>query len=310
MNGSPEEQKARFDRAIDRFREPWPVRVTAEKVQAFLDETQDSARTAANRLRWLAIGLEHARFEQGWAGLRAIYQAAQKADPTDSYVLHSWGISARNWAVDWMTPDPAERVAIAAEAERVLRGSLELTPRNSPVAHALGLVYYFHPSAEEDRELFLSLAIEWFSLAVEWDSTNVMAQLYIAHCFHDRKDWPRTIAEYEKVDLERLSHDWPAWRAVKCREQLAQCHASAGNTAEAVRRFTEFLNEVEPWDEQKLQECIINIDELVVALTDALDHPELLRRTRALASRLKLDKRYQKNFSESRTSRAEVGGRG
>src|SRR5205823_6247562 len=93
--------------------------------------------TPANRLRLLAIELEAAEFEQGWDGLRAIYQAAADADPADARVFHSWGISASNWAEEWMTPDLSERVAIAREAERVLRTALELAPRDSRNAHTL-----------------------------------------------------------------------------------------------------------------------------------------------------------------------------
>ena len=102
----------------------------------------------------------------------------------------------------------------------------------------------------------------------------------------------RAIAEYERVDREALARDWPAWRAVKCREQLAHCHAFAGNAEEAVRRFTAFLDEVESWDAARREDEVVNVDELVAAVTEKLDHPELLRRTRELVKQLKLTKRY------------------
>jgi tetratricopeptide (TPR) repeat protein len=293
MNVLPDDHKERFDNAVRAFSQQEPVRVTAEKLQAFLKTTSDIDVPPATRLRWLAIDLENKKFEQGWRGLRAIYQAAGAADPSDADVLHSWGVSASEWAEEWMTPGFSDRVAISGEAERVLRAALELSPKNSEIAYALGGVRYNHPARTEHRELYRSQAIDWFTRAVEWDTGNVLAQLYLAHCFHDRKDWVRAIAEYEKVDLERLAREWPAWRAVKCREQLAQCYAYAGNRLEAVGRFNAFLNDVESWDDKSVEERVINVDELVATMIDLLDDPELLRRTRALVCRLGLQGQYR-----------------
>jgi len=303
--GLPKEQKELLDLAVGMFRGEGPVCVTSPKLDAYLDDTRDIEARPAQRLRWLAIALEHERFEQGWNGLRTIYQAAAEADPTDSWVLHSWGLSASTWVEGGVyTPDLGERKAIAVEAERVLRAALELVPGDSRIAHTLGLLSYNHPSRPEDPGGFASQAIEWFSRAVEWDSQNVMARLYLAHCFHDQKDWLRAITEYEKVDLDQLARDWPAWRAVKCREQLAHCHAYAGHTEEAVRQFTAFLDTAASWDEEEAEEYIADVDELVEAVTDKLNHPELIGRTRELVKRLAqsprmawLEKRYQRLFS-------------
>ncbi len=293
MNDLPDHQNPQFDRAVKFFEAEGPVRVSPEKLAAFLDQTYDIDPSAANRLRWLAIKLENRTFEREWNDLRAIYQAAHEADPNDYLVLHSWGISACNWAEEWMTPALSERVAIACEAERVLGAALELSPKDSHLAYSLGLAYYNHPSRRDHPERYRSKAIEWFRQAIEWEPERVMAQLYLAHCFHDRKDWPRAIAEYEHVDVVRLTRDFPAWRAVKCREQLATCHAYAGNIDEAVNRFTLFMDEIESWDETKVEECVINVDELVEAVTHKLDHPGLRHRTSELISRLGLEKRYQ-----------------
>jgi tetratricopeptide (TPR) repeat protein len=297
-SGLPREQKAQLDRAVAAFRGEGRVCVSPQKLSAFLDQTRDLGAPPAQRLRWLAIALEHVRFERGWDGLRTIYQAAAEAAPADPFILHSWGISASYWAEDPVaTPDLSERKALADEAERVLRAALELAPRDSRIAHTLGLVFYNHLAWDEDAEGRQSQAIDWFRKAVEWDPGNVIAQLYLAHCFHDREDWPRAVAEYEKVDLEQLARRWPAWRAVKCREQLAHCHARAGDADEAVRRFTAFLDDLESWDEAKLKEDVVNVDELVDAATQKLDHPELLRRARELVKRLGLETRYRQLFS-------------
>ena len=77
----------------------------------------------------------------------------------------------------------------------------------------------------------------------------------------------------------------------------------AGQTAEAVRRFTAFLDNATRWGEEEAHEHLINVDELVDAVTHPLDDPELLRRTRELAKRLVqnprlrwLEKRYRHLF--------------
>jgi tetratricopeptide (TPR) repeat protein len=285
-----EAEMTQFRDAVRTFRDQGRVRVTAEKLHAYLDQTRDVPASPSNRLRWLAIQLEHASFEHGWDDLRTIYRAAAAADPADYRVFHSWGLSASNFVAPGAnTLDPAARRTISEEAERALLAALELSPRDSHVAHTLGLVHYNHPDYAESYQ---PRAIEWFARAVEWDSRKVIAQLYLAHCYHDRKDWPRAIAEYERVDLEALARDWPAWRAVKCREQIAHCHAFAGNTDEAVRRFIALLDEVETWDKARTDEAVVNVDELVQAVTQKLDHPDLLRRTRDLVQRLKLAVRY------------------
>jgi tetratricopeptide (TPR) repeat protein len=298
------QQKAQLDLAVSKFRDHGPICVTPQKLSAFLEETRDIEAPPAQRLRWLAIALENGRLERGWDGLRAIYRAAAEADPDDFRILHSWGLSASNWASSHVaTPDLDQRKAIADEAERVLHAALELSPRDSRVAHALGLLFYNRPSSAEDPDEYQSRAIDWFSRAIEWDPGNAMAQLYLAHCFHDRKDWPRAILEYEKVDLERLARDWPAWRAVKCREQLAHCYAYAGHTGEAIRRFDAFLDNATRWGGEEAEKHLINVDELVDAVTHPLDDPELLRRTRELVQRLVqnprmrwLAKRYEQLF--------------
>jgi tetratricopeptide (TPR) repeat protein len=288
----PPDQKARFAQAIRTFSGVDDVSVTPEKLGAFLEATGDIQTSSSNRLHRLAIELENAQFEQGWKGLRAIYQAAAAADPSDAGVLHSWGLAASRWAKHWMTPDLADRIRIADEAVRILHQALELSPRNGRIAHTLGLAYYNHPARANDEESFRSQAIDWFTQAVEWESGDTIAQLYLAHCFHDRKDWPRAIAEYEKIDLERLSRDWHVWRSVKCQEQVALCHAYAGDREEATRRFSAFLDQAELWDAETLEDRIMNVDELVVAATKILNDPRLLERTRTLVDRLGLKKHY------------------
>ena len=304
-SGLPNEQREQFDRAVGTFRGVGAVRVAPEKISSYLEHTKEIKVPPSQRLRWLAIALEHDMFERGWESLRAIYQAAATAEPMDPFILHSWGLSASHWVatLPGETVSP-EKKAVAAEAEHVLLAALELAPRDSRIAHALGLLFYEHPCSAEDPEGYLGRALEWFTRAVEWDPENVIAQLYVAHCYDDGKDWPRAVAEYEKVNLDHLARRWPAWRAVKCREQLARCYACAGNTTEAIRRFSAFLDDAETWDEDRVVDSIINLHELVAAGTQKLGDLEVLRRTRELVKRLAknprmhwLEGRYQQLFS-------------
>jgi tetratricopeptide (TPR) repeat protein len=313
MSEQSPDWKNRLDAAIRSFGGDRTVQVTPAKIETFLNETQDLELPASERLRKLAIALEYRQFEEGWQGLHKIYRAAAEANPRDTNIFHSWGISALHaFEVKWGT-EKADRMAIASEAEQVLAKALELAPRSSPAAYTLGLVYYNYlslvyedeQSRLEDTAGYHAKAITWFRKALEWDPDNVWAQLYLAHCYHDEKDWGRAIEAYEKVDQERLVREWPhrRWRALKCREQLAACYAWNGNEEEAVRRFSRFLDEVEAMDDKTEEEAVVNLDELVEAVTQKLDHPELLQRTRALAERLdakhrRYAKRYRKFFPE------------
>lgn len=266
------------------------VVVTPEKLRTFLRETQAIAITPARKLRALAIGLEHETFEDGWSGLATIYEAAASIDQKDILIFQSWGIAAISWMQEWMTPDLNARHAIARDAESALQTALELSPTDSTTAHALGMLFYSHPSRTIDPDGYLNRAVDWFSRAVEWDLTNVMAQLYLAHCCHDRKDYVRAISEYEKVDLVELGRNWPPWRRIKCIEQLAHSHACAGNTAEAIRRFTALLDELESLDDASLQENVVNLNDINDAEVNHL-HDESLRQRTA-----KLLKRFEGNL--------------
>ncbi len=262
------------------------VIVTPEKLTTFLRETQAIAITPARKLRALAIGLEHETFEDGWRGLSAIYEAAASIDQKDVLIFQSWGIAAISWMQEWMTPDLNARHAIARDAESALQTALEFSPADNATAHALGMLYYSHPSRTIDPESYLKRAVDWFSRAVKWDPTNVMAQLYLAHCYHDRKDYARAISEYEKVDLVELARNWPPWRRIKCIEQLAHCYARSGETAEAIRRFTALLIELESLDDASLQEKVVNLNEMNDAVVNHLNDERLRQRTAMLINRL------------------------
>ena len=271
---------------LTRFTGTELVIVTPEKLRTFLQETKAIGATPARRLRALAIGLEQESFQDGWRGLATICEAAASIDQKDVLIFQSWGIAAIAWMQEWMTPDLSSRQAIAREAERALQTAIKLSPKDSATAHALGMLFYSHPSRKLAREDYRTRAIEWFERAVEWDSTNVMAQLYLAHCHHDRKDYVRAISEYEEVNLAELARNWPRWRRIKCIEQLAHCYACSGETAEAIRRFTALLDEIESLDDASLQENVVNLNEMNDAVVNHLHDDSLRQRTAKLLKRI------------------------
>lgn len=308
MREIPQDKKNLFDEAVSSFTDENDITVTSAKLEAFLSETQGIDVPADERLRQLAIALESEILEKGWEGLRVVYQAASQANPHYSYVFQSWGISASEWFEDWKTPEMADRLAIALEAEKVLTIALDLKPQDSNTAYTLGRIFLNHPARSEDPTSYLSKAIFWFCQAIEWDINNAMAQLHLAHCYHDlaylgvdQKYWGQAVEAYEKVNQDLLTRDWPAWRALKCREQLAACYAWAGNEGEAVRRFSSFLDEIETFelDEYGGHESVMNFHELVDALTRKLHNSELLQRTRIQVKRYRFEYLYKELFSDN-----------
>lgn len=301
MNELSQLQADLFEKAVRSFTDESVVYVTSSALEAFLDETKTIDLPAEERLRRLAVALESETLEKGWDSLHLIYQTAAQINPHNPRVFHSWGISACTWLEGWICPTAAKRVAIAVEAEQVLLKALELAPQNSFIAYTLGQVFCNHPLLEDDQQSLLSQAMMWFQSAVSWDPENVIAQLYLAHCFHDLallgdhpQHWEQAITAYQKIDQERLAREWPEWRAVKCREQLAACFAGAGNEPEAIRHVSHFLDELEAFepDEFGQHDAIINLDELVWTVTHKLNHPELIRRARIQIRRFGFEDRY------------------
>jgi tetratricopeptide (TPR) repeat protein len=284
--------------AISIFDREQVVCLSRDNLDAFLALTVDTGVSASERLRQLAIKLEYrsSGIQYGWEALRSIYELAAKLAPGDFRIYHSWGITATAWSRHWYTADLSERSAIALEAERAFYKALDRSPNDSRIAHSLALLYYDHPQREGPGNTYKAQAIFWFNQAVEWDPGMVIAQLYLAHCFHDEKDWSRAISAYEKVDQVRLAREWPGWRAVKCREQLAHCYAMSGQAEQAKSLFSRFLDEIEQMNECTAKETVVNVCELVDALLHKLDEPELLRRTREQVMRLGLQNWHKDLF--------------
>jgi tetratricopeptide (TPR) repeat protein len=225
----------------------------------------------------LAVELEFQEFEDGWQGLQSIYQAAYAGDPLDPDILHSWGISATQWA----TVIGAEfSIELATVAQEKLLAALNLAPMSSRIAYSLGQLYFGQPIREAKRDE----AMVWFRKAIEWDASNVMAQLHIGYCLHDGEQWLPAIAAYEKVNLANLDACWPLWRSFKCQEQLAFCYAAAGNSVEAMQRFVALLNTAEGFSADEFEQRVLDFDDLIRAANDFLHDERLSARARHLYS--------------------------
>lgn len=269
------------------------VLVDAIKLQAFLQATSSLALPPAERLRQLTIHLQHEKFAEGWQGMRKIFLAAIQEEEPDWKLYHSWGIIVLDYSQKWTEPDLSRRLKFATEGISVLHQALELSPANSDIAHVLGYLYYNHPLRSEKKRHYRNSAREWFSRAVEWNPQNDIAQLYKAYCYHDAGDWQRAIEAYSGVNQQRLQEEWPKWRAVKLREQLAYCYAKAGDIEEANRRFTIFLDYVEKLNEEAFEDEVITLNELVMALRETPLLPSLLSRVRKLIARTRFMTWYE-----------------
>jgi TPR repeat protein len=284
--------------AVEAFRGSGKVEVSPAKLAQFVKATRPVNLPKSERLRRLAIELELAPFADGWDGLRQIYDAAAAAAPADARIYHSRAIAAVAWLDPWSTPEPERRLIIAADAEAALARALDLSPDDSRIIYTMGHLYYNHPLWKDDPDGWAVRAAKWFERAARMDPENTIAQLYLAHCHHDRKDWSRAIAEYSKVDLVKLAEQWPRWRAWKCREQLCHCLAYRGDLEAAALYFRRFLDDLEALDDATLNDCVMNLNELVEALQGPLSAPELLQRTRALIQRLGREREYKGLFAE------------
>jgi tetratricopeptide (TPR) repeat protein len=283
-----------------REEEEGPLSITDAGLEAFLRRTGTSFLSPAERLRILAIFLEEADFQDGWEGMRRIYRRAAREDPEDSRVFDSWGTSASGWCDGRPELSDGERGKIASDAESAYRRALELEPTCGDPEYGTGLLYYKNHLVDVREAELHGRALGLFSRALERDPDNVMAQLYIGHCFHDREEWEQAIQAYLAVDQEKLASEWPAWRAVKLRQQIAGCYAGAGEHAEAVRRFREFLGEIEAFDDEAFEDRVVDLSDLAESAREIPFDEELLRRTEAAEARLKACwDRFDKEFGVS-----------
>ncbi len=88
----------------------------------------------------------------------------------------------------------------------------------------LGLIDYESEDWRNNSEKIL----ENFKKSSELDKTNFLAQLYLAHIYHDMGNLKLALENYLKVDTETLK-EFQLWRYVKLIEQIGFCTYELGN---------------------------------------------------------------------------------
>ena len=140
--------------------------------------------------------------------------------------------------------------------------------------HIWGLTYYM---SDDDKEYHTNLALEKFSEAYELDSSNFLACLYIAHCFHDKGELDSALKYYELVDKKDLQ-EFQIWRYVKLIEQIGFCNYKLGNQELGRKQFQDVLEWYRklPMDDRviptEMMQCLPETDEIVIEMKEIEDY--------------------------------------
>lgn len=145
---------------------------------------------------------------------------------------------------------------------------------NSEDFYIWGLVYY---QLSVDKDYNTNFALDKFLKAYELDSNNFLACLYVAHCFHDKKDWLGALNYYEKVDQQDLK-EFQIWRYVKLVEQIGYCHFKLGRKKIGRKNFEEVLTWYKKGEIEGLAvpteiiECLDESDSIVFEIKEIEDY--------------------------------------
>jgi len=123
-------------------------------------------------------------------------------------------------------------ILLRDEIESILK---KIEDPDSHDFHIWGLIHY-----NSDLKIHLDIALEKFQNAYLLDSNNFLACLYIAHCFHDKRNLETALEFYKKVDQQKLKA-FQFWRYVKLIEQIGFCHFKLGREQIGKEKFKEVL---------------------------------------------------------------------
>ena len=112
----------------------------------------------------------------------------------------------------------------------------KLDQKDSNCYHLLGLLDY----ESDDWKKHVDKSIQNFEKAIELDKNNFLAQLYLAHCYHDLNQLELALLNYNKVNQEKLK-EFQVWRYTKLIEQIGYCKYKLGNKKSAEIHFEEVL---------------------------------------------------------------------
>ena len=284
-------------KALEPFKQPNnSLLITTAMLDRFLVETSDLELEPSERLRWLAINIEHDQFADGWLSLNRVYDRSIKENPENFNTYYSLAISALNWFEKSRTENLIDRLAIAKMAEERIIQAISLRPKDADLIYIYGQILYNHPERNEtkDRE-YSDRALAQFKRALVKDSSYCMAALYKAHCLHDQKQWQKAFEAYSEVNTEELLKKHPhwKWRVLKLQEQRAFCCAKLNDLDKAAEILSIFLREAENLSDEEAEYDIANLNESVELLTKIIDEPEMLSRLKKIARRTEWEDFYQ-----------------
>jgi len=133
----------------------------------------------------------------------------------------------------YLAEEKSKKNKLRSEIQSLLN---EYPEKDSNCYHLLGLLDY----ESDDWKELLGKSIQNFKKAIELDSTNVLPQLYLAHCYHDLNQLELALENYQKVDKEKLK-EFQIWRYIKLIEQIGYCEYKLGNKKMGEQYFEEVL---------------------------------------------------------------------
>ena len=172
-----------------------------------------------------------------------------------------------------MEENETKKSLLQIEIQNVLRN---VNNPDSEDFHIWGLTYY-SINNEKEKNQNTNLALERFLKAFELDKSNFLACIYIAHCFHDKKEFKEALKYYEKVNQKELKKI-QILRYVKLIEQIGYCHFKLGIKEVGRQKFEEVLS----WYKNKeigemavpteLIECLDESDQIVKEIKEIEDY--------------------------------------
>lgn len=109
----------------------------------------------------------------------------------------------------------------------------EIETKDAEDYYLLGLTHYM---SNDDKTYHKKLAIEQFQESLKIDCLHFLSRLYLAHCYHDFKNFELAALHYSKVDKQELK-EFQYWRFVKLQEQLGECLYKLGDKERALMLF-------------------------------------------------------------------------
>ena len=129
---------------------------------------------------------------------------------------------------------PERKKLLFMEIKRILQG---LHAPDAEDLYIWGLIYY--NKDDEDREQNLKIAAEQFMHALDREE-HCLGRLYLAHCYHDQKQYSKALENYLKVDEQELK-DFQLWRYIKLLEQIGECYYQLGEKKTGEQYFGRVL---------------------------------------------------------------------